>query len=209
MSNFFSEINKIKSNNLYNQQSSYSFSTYLQTNTQALSLTENNNSTLTPDLPCSPAGVTQISYSMISWNGANFPSFVSLNSASGILSIEAPSVSSSTDYGFCVDSSITGMTNAIRYAIKLTIKKCTPSNCQRCLATDSSVCIICNSGYNLNSGAWNLPESDNGKLLRIICQVCMGLITLLSIASSLMNISSLASLWSMIYQIQLFLFWNL
>ena len=190
---------------LYALVSSYTFNPNDQTNAQTLSITEDNSMNIVPSLPCSFLGTTLINYNLESYNGANIPSFISLDSLTGVLSISAPKVSVTTDYYFYVISSISVVSSQVKSMIRLTIKKCTASNCTKCSATDSSVCTICNSGYNLNSGAWNLPESDNGKLLRIISQVCIWIIASLSFASSLMNISSLASLWSMINQIQLFL----
>ena len=190
---------------MYNVVSSYTINTDLQTSTQALSVTEDNNSTLTPILPWSFSGTTRVVYNLQSYNGANIPSFVSLNSSSGVLSVSSPIVSSSTDYSFTIVSTIQGVLNQIQNVIRLTIKKWTASNCKRWAATDSSVCTNCNSGYNLDSGAWKLPESNTAKSLSISSQVSIAATIGLSFAFSFTNFSSVASLWSMINQMQIFL----
>ena len=133
--------------------SSYTFNPNDQTNAQTLSITEDNSMNIVPSLPCSFLGTTLINYNLESYNGANIPSFISLDSLTGVLSISAPKVSVTTDYYFYVISSISVVSSQVKSMIRLTIKKCTASNCTKCSATDSSVCTICNSGYNLNSGA--------------------------------------------------------
>ena len=190
---------------LYSQNSFITSDVYIQSNTQAFYITESTNKTLIPNLSCSISGSTSITYSLSSYNGAIIPSFVSLNSLSGVLSIAAPSVTSSTNYSFFILSNITGVTNLVQNFINLTVKKCTPSNCQLCSATDSSICTNCNTGYSLNSGSWSLKESETAKSLSSSGQAAVGASVGLWFVSSLLNAASLASLWSMINQTQIFL----
>ena len=98
------------------------------------------------------------------------------------------------------------MTNLVQNFINLTVKKCTPSNCQLCSATDSSICTNCNTGYSLNSGSWSLKESETAKSLSSSGQAAVGASVGLWFVSSLLNAASLASLWSMINQTQIFFF---
>ena len=197
---------------LYSLISSTPSDAYIQISSQALSVSESTTITQIPNLSCSFSGSTSITYSLSSYNGAIIPSFVSIDSATGVLTIAAPSVSSSTNYSFYITSTISGMSNPVQKVINLTIKKCTVSNCLICLVSDSSVCTTCNPGFSLSSGSCNLPEtktsetkiSETAKLLSTTNQVVVGAVILISVGPSLTNLSSMASLWSVINQMQIF-----
>ena len=199
---------------LYNLVSSITSDAYLQTDTQTFSVSESTTTTQTPNLSCSFSGSTSITYSLSSYNGALVPSFVSINTSTGVLSIVAPSVSSTTTYGFYIDSTISGISGTVQKIISLTVKKCTASNCQICTATDSSVCATCSSGYSLSSGSWNLSntqstqqetsKSETAKSLSTSNQVVVGATAFVSVGTSFANLSSMASLWSAMNQMQLF-----
>ena len=98
----------------YNFVSSTTLDAYLQINTQAFSVSESTTSTQVPNLSCSYSGSTSIVFSLSSYNGANVPSFVSIDSATGVLTIVAPSVSSSTAYSFYITSTISGMSGPVQ-----------------------------------------------------------------------------------------------
>ena len=205
---------------MYTLVSSTTFDAYFQINTQAFSVSESTTSTQAPNLSCSFSGSTSIVFSLSSYNGAIVPSFVSIDSATGVLTIVAPSVSSSTTYSFNILSTITGVSSPVQKIINLTVNKCTVGNCQICTVTDSSICAACNSGYSLSLGSWNLiiiqpiqptqpiqqvtSISETAKLLSTANQIIIGVIVLISAGSSLTNLSSMASLWSIINQVQIF-----
>ena len=193
---------------------------YVQIDTQSFTVSESTTSTQIPNLSCSYLGSTSITFSLSYYNGAIIPSFVSIDSTTGVLTIAAPSVSSSKTYSFYINSTVSGVSEQVQIIINLTVKKCTVSNCQICTVIDSSVWATCNSGFSLNSGSWNLIEtqssqqntqsakqetkkSEVAKLLSTINQVVIGTITLISVGSSLANSSSMASLWSVINQVQI------
>ena len=189
---------------------------YLQTDTQDFSVTESTTSMQTPNMSCSFSGSTSITFSLSILNGAIFPSFVSIDSATGVLLIAAPSVSNPTTYSFYITSTISGMSRPVQKIINLTINKstassnqnCTVNNCQICSTADSTVCMSCNSGYNINSGSCILSKSEaetseTAKSLSTSSQAVIGAIALFSIGSSLTNLSSMASLWSVINQMQI------
>ena len=165
---------------------------------------EANNSTFSPDLPCSTSGTTSISFSISSYGGSNTPSFVSIDAATGVLNVVAPNISADTEYDFYVDSTISMASNPVQNIIKLTIKKWTVSNWFRCSTTSSSVCVSWSSGYTLSSGVWNLDESQTAQSLNTANQVVTGIIVGSLIALSWLNVSSLSSLWSIISQSQIF-----
>ena len=207
---------------LYSLISSAPSDAYFQISSQALSVSESTTSTQIPNLSCSFSGSTSIAYSLSSYNGAIIPSFVSIDSATGVLTIAAPSVSSSATYSFYITSTISGMPSPVQKVINLTIKKCAVNNCQICSVSDSSVCATCNSGFNLSSGSCNLSEtktsenkasetkvSETAKLLSTINQVVVGAVILISVGPSFANLSSMASLLSVINQMQIFKSLNL
>ena len=213
---------------LYNFISSTTSDAYLQIATQAFSVSESTTSTQTPSLSCSFSVSTSITHSLSSYNGATITPFVSIDSATGVLTIAATSVSSSTINSFYITSTISGESSPAQKIINLTVKKCTAGSCQICTITDSSICATCNSGYSLSLGSWNLSEtqssqqntkssqqnttpvqhetssSETAKLLSTTNQVVIGAVILISVGPSLANISSMVNLWSVINQMQIF-----
>ena len=199
---------------LYNQISSSSSDAIIQTTTQYFTVSESTSSTQSPNLTCSLSGSTLITYSLSSYNSTVIPSFVSINSTTGILTIEAPIVSNSTFNSFCIDSTISGVSGTFQETINLIVKPCTVSNCKMCTVTNSSVCATCNSGFSVSSGSWNLQStqssqqetavSDIAKSLTITNQIVVGAIVVITAASSLANLSTMASFWTAINQLQLF-----
>ena len=107
---------------LYNSVSSLTSDVYFQVNTQAYSICESTTSTQIPNLTCSFSGSTSITFSMSSYNGAIIPSFVSINSTTGALTITTPSVASSSDYSFNILSVVSGVTDPVQTIIKLNVK---------------------------------------------------------------------------------------
>ena len=108
----------------------FSFSSsdaYLKTETESFSVFELTNSLLNPSLSCSFSGSTSITFSLSSYNGGIFPSFVSINSTTGVLSVTAPGVSNSTTYTFYIDSTVTGLSGSAKKIINLTVNKCSGS----------------------------------------------------------------------------------
>ena len=153
---------------------------YFQVNTQTYSVCESTTSTQTPNLPCSFSGSTSITYSLSSYNGSIVPSFVSINSATGVLTITAPCVSSSTDYSFNILSKVSGITDPTQNIIKLSVNNCTVGSCS---------------------------SSEVAKLLSAIIQGVIAATALLSLGLSLSNLSSMAILWSAINQVQILNNW--
>ena len=187
----------------YSKISSYISDVRYQLETQSLSISENNQEKLILNLSCSSSGSTKISYSIASYNGVDIPSFVSVDSSTGILNIEAPSVSSSTEYSFYINSSISGATNYIQKIVKLTVNKWTSSNCQKWKSNDSSIWSVWDSEYVLSSGLCS-AASQTSKSLTTTTQVLYGTTVGAVLFLSFLNASSVASLWSMINQAQIF-----
>ena len=56
------------------------------------------------------------------------PSWVAIDSVSGILSINAPEVSLDTEYDFYINSAVSGVSSPIKKLIKLIINSCADKN---------------------------------------------------------------------------------
>ena len=104
---------------------------YFQISTQSFTVTENTYKEITPDLPCSSTGATSISFALASYNGGQVPSFVSIDTSSGMLKITAPQIISAISYSFYISSSIAGYPNQVLKLINLSVVKCTATNCNK------------------------------------------------------------------------------
>ena len=167
-------------------------------------------------MPCSHAGSTPITYSLSSYNGGAVPSWVSINSNTGLLSITAPDVTTDSTSSFYISSTISGYSNPVQKLIKLTVQNCLASNCQLCTSSSSSSWETCSSGYTLSSGSWSVTTytstttanvskvSQTATNLNTGVQYIIGFTTLVVIVSNVANSSSFACLWMMINQVQLF-----
>ena len=173
---------------LYNSVSSSTSDIYFQVNSQTISVYELTTSIQTPNLSCSFSGSTTITYSLSSYNGSIAPSFVSINSTTGFLTITAPCVTSSTDYSFSILSTVSGVTDPVQNIINLTVKKCTTG----CCSTSKS----------------EITESEVAKSLSITTQIVIAATVLFSVGISFTNLSLLATLWSAINQMQILINWH-
>ena len=99
-----------------------------QTNDQSFSIAESTTTQVSPDLPCSVSGTTAISYTIANYLTTTAPSWVTIDSSTGTLSVTAPEVSSNTEYDFYINSAVSGVSDPIQKLIKLTIMDCTASN---------------------------------------------------------------------------------
>ena len=138
---------------VYVPGTSYISDVYYQTFSQTYTYSININTQITPDLTCSSTGGTSIIFSLAIYNGNSIPSWVSVDSSSGILTISTPNISTITDYSFYISATISGVSNVVNKLITITVQgSCSVSNCQTWSTTDSSVWTTCNSGYTLSSG---------------------------------------------------------
>ena len=104
--------------------SDYTSDVYFRTQDQSISTLENNYVQITLDLTCSSSGSTPISYSLVEYNGNSIPSWASIDSSSGVLTLNTPDVSSDTEYSLSVGSSISGASTPVLKHIKLSVQMC-------------------------------------------------------------------------------------
>ena len=181
---------------------------------QSFSVVECIISNIIPELPCSISGSTSISFSISNYI-ASAPSWVTIDSGSGLLTISAPDVASDTEFIFYINSIVSGVSNPIQKIIKLTILNWNPSNCQKWLSTSSSTCEVWSPNYYLDSGVCKLqsassssqneiPISKTSQALSKSTTSAVFAITGVVAITSLINTASIASLWMTINQLQLF-----
>ena len=134
---------------------SYTSQVLYQTAPQSfLALSENNYIELTPNLPWSQSSSPAISFSLSSYNGGSVPSWVNIDSSSGLLKITTPSINlNSQIYEFSIASTISGETNTIKQVIKIQINKWGLSNWQKWNSLNYLLWSTWSSGYTLTSGS--------------------------------------------------------
>ena len=167
------------SNMAYTNQSftltrNYSTDVYYLTDSQSLFVTEKTDSQILPDLSCSLSSSTLIVFSLSSYNSEVVPSWISIDANTGLLSLNSPEVEQNANYSFYVDAVITGVSKKIQRIIKLTV-------------TD-----------------WSTWGSQTAKALSITVQSIVWVIITISVFASILNMTSLSSIWSLINQVQLF-----
>ena len=189
----------------YSIISSYTSDVNYQTNDQSYSVVENTIVTKTPELPCSLSGSTSITFGIGNYIGTA-PSWVSINSTTGSITITAPEVSSDTEYYFYINSVISSSSGSAQKIIKLTILNWTPSNWQKWLSTNSSAWEVWNSGYDLNSGACTAQDSptEAAQALSTATTSAVAATIGCAVLVSFANTSSIATLWMTINQLQIF-----
>ena len=135
---------------------------------------------------------------------STLPSWVAINSTTGVLSIVAPDVSSDTEYDFYIVSSVSGVTSSILKKIKLTVLNWSVSNWQKCSSTSISIWDTCYSGYVLSSGGVWINSSYTAKALSTTTISVVTATSVCIVFASFLNSSSIASLWLIINQLQTF-----
>ena len=133
---------------------------------QTIYVLKNSKTQILPDLPCSISGSTSISFSTANYMATTVPSWVAIDSVSGMLSINSPEVSSDTEHDFYINSAVSGVSSPIQKLIKLIITNCAAKNWKKCISTSTLTCETCLSGYVLSSGVWDIPAaSETAKAL--------------------------------------------
>ena len=174
---------------------------------QTIYVMENSTTKILPGLPCSISGSTSISFSAAKYMASTVPSWVIIDSGSGVLRINAPEVSLNTEYDFYINSAVSGVSSPIQKLIKLIITNCTAKNWKKCISTNSSTCETCLSGYILSSGVWDIPTvSETARVLSRLTMFVVIAITWIVVLTNIMNTTSIVNLWTTINQLQLFIF---
>ena len=144
------------------------------TDNQSLSVVEKTKTQVLPDLSCSLSSSTSIVFSLGSDNNMDVPSWISIDTNTGLLTIASPEVNKDTSYSFNVNAVITGVSQQIKKSIKLIVKD------------------------------WSTWGSKEAMELTISIQSIIWVIIIVSVITCMLNVASISSLWSLINQVQLF-----
>ena len=87
--------------------------------------------------------------------------------------------------------------------ISLTIKNWLAENWNQCRSDNVSLWSIWESEYFIHNGEC-FPSSTSAKASAAVTQSSIGFTAMMVTISSIMNASSMASLWSIVNQVQLF-----
>ena len=102
----------------------YSSDRYIILDTQDLgTISSCTQKSVTLDLTWSLSGNTGISHLLISDSTSSPPSWISLNSSTGVLSMTTPNLTAAASYQFYVKSEVSGDSNVYQNLIKLTVDK--------------------------------------------------------------------------------------
>ena len=161
-------------NQTYTIAQNYWTDVYYQTNSQSVSVTEKTSTQVLPDLSCSLSSSTSIVFSLGSFNSEVVQSWVMVDANTGLLTITSPEVEQDTNYSFYVNAMITGLTLQTQKQIKLTVKD------------------------------WSTQDLQTAKTLRITAQSIVGVVMIVSVITSILNVSSSSNFWLLIDEVQLF-----
>ena len=139
-----------------------------------ISVIEKTSTQVLPDLSCSLSSSTSIVFSLGSFNSEVVPSWVAIDSNTGLLTITSPEVEQDTNYNFYVNAMITDLTLQTQKQIKLTVKD------------------------------WSTWGSQTAKSLSITVQSIIGVVMIVSVITSMLNVSSGSNFWLLINEAQLF-----
>ena len=206
----------------YSQSSTpYTSDVYFMTSKQSyLTIVENTYIEYSPDLPCSSSGSTSISFSLAGYNGISAPTWIAIDTSLGTLKIIAPNITAATDYSFYINSQLSGFANPVQKQINIRINKWTVTNWSKWTSSSSSTWATWTSGFSEYSGncysqtciykaqgtLTNLcsKSSDTANSISIAVISSVGVAILAVLISNFINNSSLASIWLMINQLQMF-----
>ena len=147
-----------------------------------------------------------MTYKIGNYYPAENASWISINSTTGVLSISSPEVLENKTFTFSLYSSVTGFLNPSVKNISLTVENCISQNCNKWLSTSKSTWEVCNVKYLLKSGNCELIEVPSAaseawsSASSSTTGASFGLVAIMGI----INTASIATLWSMINQIQLY-----
>ena len=109
---------------------------------QSISVSESTISSSTLNISCSSSGSTAITFTTADFGSTTVPSWVSINSNTGVLSITSPAVNADTEYNFYINSAIAGSSGPSQKKVKLIVMNCVISNCETCTTSSASICQI-------------------------------------------------------------------
>ena len=204
----------IFTNKTFNYSNTSSIINY-RTDIESIYVIKKRNSKVKPDLTCSSTNT--ISYSIAQYDSSAIPAWISIDSSTGELTISAPEVSADSEYDFYINSQVSGFTNTVQKLIKLIVKNCAISHWDLysdgsawAWSTWSTGFTICTKNWDnqttssLNYWINSNSVSELASSATTVSQWVIGGAIAVTTLSSLTNASSIAGIWSLINQAQLF-----
>ena len=146
-------------------------------------------------------GLDSVEYSTISnYESSIAPSWFTIDSILGTVTMKNPSVDSDQEFDFYVNSMNSGLSSPVQKLIKVTIVNWKVDNCKYWSSTSDSIWIACKSGFSLFKNKWISKDAE--ALAMTTALISGGTITAVA-ATSLLSTSSMASVWSIVNQIQI------
>ena len=132
------------------------------------------------------------------------PAWITINSTTGALNITTPEVSLDTKVDFYIISSVSGVTGSIQKKMRLIILDWSVQNWQKCSSSSSTTWVKWSSGYVLSSGGVWTDSSVTAKALSTTSTSVVIASSACVVLVSFLNASSIASLWLVVNQLQIF-----
>ena len=219
-----SSSSSVTSGSLLNQAGVFnldsSYNNYFGNSDQTFTLSENNISIVTPDVSCSIDSATTITYGLANYGSVQYPAWVTIDSTTGLVTIMSPNVTSDTTVSFYITSTFSiSNTTPVKKVVKIVVLNCALLNCQRWSISSNLIWDQWDSGYAVNAGLWQVQSSAQttnssvnsskgsnriADIIKITIVSILSATSLIVIGSHMMNDSSMASLWSLINQVQIF-----
>ena len=132
----------------------------MPTSILAYSFSPTQSGSFTINIPCISVGMTTVVYSISNYGAETAPSWISINSSTGVLTISSASIATNQVFSFYVNSVFNMPSSTVQTVVSLT------SDCviQNWLLSTSSTSnwIVCGTGYSLTSGNCGLSSATTG-----------------------------------------------
>ena len=154
-----------------------------------------------------------LNYNKINYTSSATQSWISLDSNTGLLTVTAPEVTSDTEYDFYINSTVSGYLTQIQRQVKLTVINCSVQNCQKWSSSSGISCAVWNPvipsisepAKSQNTTSGTAENSGTAKNIGTTTAFVSWALFAIFAVQSIFNSVSMASFWSMINQMQMFL----
>jgi hypothetical protein len=116
---------------------------------QTMTVTEKEDFAISPQVTCSTTGVA-VNYALSPYNSEPVPSWVTIDSSTGVLTGTAPEVDSSTSYSMYIDSTSSEFTGASKKILIIQVKPEEPSNFGEFIITATTILTIVGISISLS-----------------------------------------------------------
>jgi hypothetical protein len=119
---------------------------------QTITVIEKENFVISPGVTCSTSGVA-VSYALSQYNSEPVPTWVTIDSSTGVLTGAAPEVDSLTSYSMYINSTSSEFTGASQKILIIQVKPEEPSNFGEFIITATTILTIVGISISLSKSA--------------------------------------------------------